>query len=138
MSPTLLEESQPGRATPPPPPRPRQPDSRVVGGLVRGVTTQLVVQRYTEQTLLCVTQLGRLGTLLQVERETARPGETNPGGQVFTAQLLLGQESEEARLLARVLCERANLPGTLLLAIAVKHLTVPLALELVDFVLENL
>ena len=57
-------------------------------------------------TFVCVTQLGKLWTIVQVERDQVRGGEEG-GKKVFT--LLLGQDSEEIQFLARVLSERSQL-----------------------------
>jgi len=134
---SLLEEVQPDR------PEPKEPESagpatKLVGAIVDSVHTDLVVTRYSDKTLVCVTQLGKLGTIVQVEREQVRSGEEGGKKVVYSSTVLLGQDSEEIQFLARVLAERSQLTKPLVLCVGVKGLTIKLALELVDFIMQNL
>jgi len=134
---SLLEEVQPNR------PEPKEPESagpvtKLVGAVVSGVHTDLVVTRYTDNTFVCVTQLGKLGTIVQVERDQVRAGEEGTKKVVYSSTVLLGQDSEEIQFLARVLAERSQLNKPMVLCVGVKGLTIKLALELVDFVMQNL
>jgi len=134
---SLLEEVQPDR------PEPKEPESagpatKLVGAIVDGVHTDLVVTRYSDNTLVCVTQLGKLGTIVQVERDQVRSGEEGGKKLVYSSTVLLGQDCEEIQFLARVLAERSQLTKPLVLCVGVKGLTIKLALELVDFIMQNL
>lgn len=134
---SLLEEVQPNR------PEPKEPESagpvtKLVGAVVSGVHTDLVVTRYTDNTFVCVTQLGKLGTIVQVERDQVRAGEEGTKKVVYSSTVLLGQDSEEIQFLARVLAERSQFNKPMVLCVGVKGLTIKLALELVDFVMQNL
>jgi len=134
---SLLEEVQPDR------PEPKEPESAgpattLVGAIVDSVHTDLVVTRYSDNTFVCVTQLGKLGTIVQVERDQVRSGEEGGKKLVYSSTVLLGQDSEEIQFLARVLAERSQLTKPLVLCVGVKGLTIKLALELVDFIMQNL
>jgi len=134
---SLLEEVQPDR------PEPTEPESAgpattLVGAIVDSVHTDLVVTRYSDNTFVCVTQLGKLGTIVQVERDQVRSGEEGGKKLVYSSTVLLGQDSEEIQFLARVLAERSQLTKPLVLCVGVKGLTIKLALELVDFIMQNL
>jgi len=134
---SLLEEVQPER------PEPKAPETagpltQVVGGLVASVHTDLVVTKYTDKTFVCVTQLGKLGTILQVERDQVRSGEGGGGKVVYSSTVLLGQDSEEIQFLGRLLAEKCQLSKPLILSVGVKGLSIKVALELVDFIIQNL
>jgi hypothetical protein len=134
---SLLEEVQPNR------PEPKEPESagpatKLVGAVVSGVHTDLVVTRYTDNIFVCVTQLGKLGTIVQVERDQVRAGEEGGKKVVYSSTVLLGQDSEEIQFLARVLAERSQLNKPMVLCVGIKGLSIKLALELVDFVMQNL
>jgi len=135
---SLLEDVQPNR------PEPVAPvSSGPVTGLhaasVGGVHTDLVITRYTDRDFVCVTQLGKLGTILQVERDQVRGGEEGSSSRVvYSNSVLLGQDSEEIQLLARVLAEKVKISKPMVLCVGVKGLTIKLALELVEFIVQNL
>jgi len=132
----LLEEVQPNRSEPKEP-ESKGPVSKVVGAIVGDIHTDLVITKYSNTTFVCVTQLSKFGTLLQVEREQVRSGQ-DKGKLVYSSTVLLGQDSEELQLLARVLAEKSQLSHPIILSVGVKGLTVDLALKLVEFILQNL
>lgn len=134
---SLLEEVQPERPEPKAP-ETAGPESKLVGALVDSVHTDLVVTKYTDNTFVCVTQLGKLGTIVQVERDQVKSGEEGGRKVIYSSTVLLGQDSEEIQFLARVLAERSQLLKPLILCVGVKGLTIKLALELVDFIIQNL
>lgn len=110
-------------------------------GNVSGVRTELLVTRFTDKVLLTVTQLNKFGTWLQLDRAAVRPDGQDTGSvtsHVYTCTVLLGQDTEEVQFLGRTLAEKLNTDKTVILTVGVKNLTVPLALELVKFVSENL
>jgi len=130
---SLLEAGPPPRAPPPPP---TAPATSLHHGLVGGAHTDLVVTRYTDRLFLCVTQLGKLGSLVEARRE--RVEEAGPGGRlVYTVTVLLGQEREEVVLLARILAQRLQLATPLVLSVGVRDLTPMAAKQLAEFVLER-
>lgn len=71
-----------------------------------------------------------------VEKEAVKTGDarTEDGRQVYSSQVLLGKDSEELQLLARVLAEKLSLTSPLVLTVGVKHLSLPLVTDLVKFV----
>jgi len=110
-------------------------------GSVSGVRTELLVTRFTDKLLLTITQLNKFGTWLQLDREAVRPDGQDTGSvtsHVYTCTVLLGQDTEEVQFLGRTLAEKLSTDKTVILTVGVKSLTVPLALELVKFVSENL
>jgi len=110
-------------------------------GNVSGVRTELLVTRFSDKLLLTVTQLNKFGTWLQLDRAAVRPDGQETGSvtrQVYTCTVLLGQDTEELQFFGRTLAEKLNTDKTVILTVGVKNLTVPLALELVKFVSENL
>ena len=110
-------------------------------GNVCGVRTELLITRFTDKLLLTITQLNKFGTWLQLDREAVRPDGQDTGSvtsHVYTCTVLLGQDTEEVQFLGRTLAEKLGTDKTVILTVGVKSLTVPLALELVKFVSENL
>jgi len=110
-------------------------------GNVSGVPTDLLVTKYSDKTFICVTQLGKFGSWLQLERESVKRGEvdTCPASRhVYSCTVLLGQDTEELHFLGRTLAEKVDTAKPIILTVGVKNLSVPLALELVKFVTENL
>jgi len=116
------------------------PDTVLHAALLSGVHTDLLISRYSDKLLISLTQLGKLGTVLLVEKEAVKTGDarTEDGRQVFSSQVLLGQDSEELQLLARVLAEKLRLSKPLVLTVGVKCLSVPLITDLVKFVTQHL
>jgi len=110
-------------------------------GNVSGVRTELLVTRFTDKLLLTISQLNKFGTWLQLDRASVRPDGQDTGSvtrHVYTCTVLLGQDTEELQFLGRTLAEKLGTDKTVILTVGVKSLTVPLALELVKFVSENL
>ena len=110
-------------------------------GHVSGVPTELLITRFTDKLLLTVTQLGKFGTWLQLDRAAIRPDGQETGhltSHVYTCTVLLGQDTEEVQFLGRTLAEKLGTDKTVILTVGVKNLTVPLALELAKFVSDNL
>jgi len=140
MSSGLLDDQLPVRAEPGSATGQNGPVSKLAAGIVRGRHTDLVVTRYSDKLFLAVTQLGKLGTLLEVRRDCV--GVTGEVGRasraVFSCSVLLGQDTEEVHLLARMLAERLGLSQPLVLCVGVKGLTVDLAKLLVDFIVNNM
>ena len=112
------------------------PNTVLRAAVLSGVHTDLLITKYSDKLFVSVTQLGKLGTILLVEKEAVKTGDsrTEDGRLVFSSQVLLGQDSEELRLLARVLAEKLNLSSPLVLSVGVKHLSLPLVTDLVKFV----
>ena len=112
------------------------PNTVLRAAVLSGVHTDLLITKYSDKLFVSVTQLGKLGTILLVEKEAVKTGDsrTEDGRLVFSSQVLLGQDSEELHLLARVLAEKLNLSSPLVLSVGVKHLSLPLVTDLVKFV----
>ena len=104
-----------------------------------------------------VSQLGKLGTICEARREKAQSqqggiGEEGAGRPVYTVSYtstyllftsplqvstLLGKESEEVELVARLLAEKLALGKPIVLGVAVKGITFSLAKQLADTVIEQ-
>ena len=112
------------------------PNTVLRAAVLSGVHTDLLITKYSDKLFISVTQLGKLGTILLVEKEAVKTGDsrTEDGRLVFSSQVLLGQDSEELHLLARVLAEKLNLSSPLVLSVGVKHLSLALVTDLVKFV----
>ena len=112
------------------------PNTILHAAIVSGVHTDLLISRYQDKLFISITQLCKLGTILLVEKETVKTGDsrTEDGRLVFSSSVLLGQDSEELQLLARVLAEKLNLSSPLVLTVGVKQLSLPLISDLVKFV----
>jgi len=135
---SLLEETQPTRPEPEEP-RGGGPSTFVKVGLVSDVQTDLVVTKYKDKLFVAVTQLGKLGTITEVRREQVQGAAGDHGGRiVYSCQVLLGQDTEEIHLIARILAEKLELDKPLVLCVGVKGLTVELAKKLVDFIFKNI
>ena len=84
-----------------------RPDTLLHAALISGVHTDLLISRHSDKLFISLTQLGKIGTIVLVEREAIKTGDaTEDGRQVFSSQVLLGLDSEELQLLARVLAEK--------------------------------
>jgi len=135
---SLLEETQPNRPEPEEPIR-GGPSSCVKAGLVCGVHTDLLVNKYKDKLFVAVTQLGKLGTITEVRRDQVQGAAGEQGGRVvYSCQVLLGQDTEEIHLLARIIADKLELDKPLVLCVGIKCLTVELVQQLVDFVITNI
>ena len=116
-----------------------RPDTRLHAALISGVYTDLLISIYSDKLFISLTQLGKVGTIVLVEREAVKTdARTEDGRQVFSSQVLLGQDCEELQLLARVLAEKLRLTSPLVLTVGVKHLSFALVTDLVQFVTRHL
>jgi len=113
-----------------------RPDTFLRAATISGVHTDLLISRYSDKLFISLTQLGKLGTIVLVEKEAVKTGDarTEDGRQVYSSQVLLGQDSEELQLFARVLGEKLSLTVPLVLTVGVKQLSLPLVTDLVKFV----
>ena len=108
--------------------------------------------------LIQVSQLGKLGTICEARREKAQTqqgggvGDEGAGRPVYTVlclllflfhqftlkvSTLLGKESEEVELVARLLAEKLALGKPIVVCVAVKGITFNLAKQLADIVIER-
>lgn len=114
------------------------PSTKSYGKLIQDHQTDLVITRFTNRTLIILTQLRKLGTVVEIIRDQARnPAEGSSGKAVYTIYTLLGQESEELHLFARILAGKLNITKPVLLTLAVKDLTNAKIKDLINFVVEK-
>lgn len=133
---SLLEEPIPQRN--PEPKTVSCPTVRTFGRAVQGQHTDLVISIYTDRILIVLTQLRKLGTVLEITRDTVRkPAEGSSGRAIFSVNTLLGVEREEQHLLARILAEKLDIKKPVLLTLAVKQLNNQKIKDLVQFVLDK-
>jgi len=109
---------------------------------VGGVNTDLVITDYSDRLFVVVSQLGKLGTICEARREKAQSqqggvGDEGAGRPVYTVSTLLGKESEEVELVARLLAEKLALGKPIVVCVAVKGITFALAKQLADLVIER-
>jgi len=109
---------------------------------VGGVNTDLVVTNYSDRLFIVVSQLGKLGTICEARREKAQSqqggvGDEGAGRPVYTVSTLLGKESEEVELVARLLAEKLALGKPIVVCVAVKGITFTIAKQLADLVIER-
>jgi len=109
---------------------------------VGGVNTDLVITDYSDRLFVVVSQLGKLGTICEARREKAQSqqggaGDEGAGRPVYTVSTLLGKESEEVELVARLLAEKLALGKPIVACVAVKGITFALAKQLADLVIER-
>lgn len=117
-----------------------RPDTLLHAALISGEHTDLLISRYSDKLFISLTQLGKIGTIVLVEREAVKTGDARneDGRQVFSSQVLLGQDCEELQLLARVLAEKLHLTSPLVLTVGVKHLTFALVTDFIKLVTHHL
>jgi len=120
----------------------KAPVTSLTATKVGGVHTDLVVTDYSDRLFIVVSQLGKLGTICEARREKAQSqqggiGDEGAGRPVYTVSTLLGKESEEVELVARLLAEKLALRKPIVLCVAVKGITFPLAKQLADIVIER-
>lgn len=109
---------------------------------VGGVNTDLVITDYSDRLFIVVSQLGKLGTICEARREKAQSqqggiGDEGAGRPVYTVLTLLGKESEEVELVARLLAEKLALGKPIVVCVAVKGITFTIAKQLADLVIER-
>jgi len=109
---------------------------------VGGVNTDLVITDYSDRLFIVVSQLGKLGTICEARREKAQSqqggiGDEGAGRPVYTVLTLLGKESEEVELVARLLAEKLALGKPIVVCVAVKGITFAIAKQLADLVIER-
>eukprot|EP00611_Tribonema_gayanum_P022234 TRINITY_DN4421_c0_g1_i1.p1 TRINITY_DN4421_c0_g1~~TRINITY_DN4421_c0_g1_i1.p1 ORF type:complete len:116 (-),score=18.68 TRINITY_DN4421_c0_g1_i1:17-364(-) len=84
---------------------------------LHGITTEIVVQSFSDRTMVNVTQLEKMGTMLLVTSEAS-----GMGGRSFNVKTLLGRRDDPLLVVyARQLAEQMRLDHPLLLAIALKE-----------------
>lgn len=120
----------------------KAPVTSLTATKVAGVHTDLVVTDYSDRLFIVVSQLGKLGTICEARREKAQSqqggiGEEGAGRPVYTVSTLLGKESEEVELVARLLAEKLALGKPIVICVAVKGITFSLAKQLADTVIEQ-
>lgn len=121
----------------------KAPVTSLTTSKVGGVTTDLVVTDYSDRLFIVVSQLGKLGTICEARREKAQSqqggasGDEGAGRPVYTVSTLLGKESEEVELVARLLAEKLALGKPIVVCVAVKGITFDLAKQLADLVIER-
>ena len=67
------------------------PSTLLHAAILSGVQTDLLITRYSDKLFISLTQLGKLGTILLVEKEAVKTGDarTEDGRLVFSSQVLL-------------------------------------------------
>jgi len=138
---SCLAEDLPTREAPPAPAS-KAPVTSLTATTVGGVHTDLVVTNYSDRLFIVVSQLGKLGTICEARREKAQSqqggvGDEGAGRPVYSVATLLGKESEEVELVARLLAEKLALGKPIVVCVAVKGITFALAKQLADVVIEG-
>lgn len=119
---SLLDDSLPSRKNPVIPEE-SGPVTEKFGTLLAGIHTDLVISRFTDRTLIVVTQIRKLGKIVQVEKDQVKGPLPSGSRSVYTVSTLLGQNTEETVVLARILAEKLNITKPLVLCIGIKDLT---------------
>jgi len=104
---------------------------------IAGVHTDLVLTKYSNATLIVVTQLRKFGTVVQVTSERGRNQVEGGTRTVYTVNTLLGKDSEEVHLFARILKEKLDIQHPLLLTVGVRDFTGENLKPFVEFILEK-
>jgi len=140
---SLLDDNQPERLEPAPAAA-AGPKTKIHAGLIGGVHTELVISIYCDRTFVAVTQVGKLGDIIEVRRDKVQ--ECGPGGAggegvggraVYSATVLLGRHSEEVELLGRVLAEKLVLVKPLVLCVGIKTIDPGMIRQIVDFIMKH-
>jgi len=134
---SLLEESLPERnsiVTH----EPAKPDTRTFGRTILGKQTDLVITKFASRDIIVLTQLRKLGSVIEISQDTVRNSlEGSTGRSVFSVNTLLGQESEDVNLFGRVLAEKLNIRKPILLTLGIKQFDHTMIRPLIEFVEEN-
>lgn len=104
---------------------------------VAGVHTDLVITKYSNATLIVVTQLRKFGTVVQVTSERGRNQVEGGTRVVYSVNTLLGKDTEEIHLFARVLFEKLGIQQPLILTVGVKDFEEESIKPFVEFILEK-
>jgi len=97
----------------------------------------LVVSRFEDRTLIVVTQIRKLGKIIQVEKDQVKGPIPSSNRSVYTVSTLLGQNSEDSSVLARILAEKLNITKPLILCIGIKQLSPQTVNLIVKFILSK-
>jgi len=137
---SCLADDLPTREAPPAPAS-KAPVTSLTTTKVDGVHTDLAVTNYSDRLFVVVSQLGKLGTIVEARREKAQSDKGDEGAgagrPVYQVTVLLGKESEEVELVGRLLAERLALGKPIVVCVAVKGITFDLAKKLADLVIEH-
>ncbi|KAI5075353.1 hypothetical protein GOP47_0009429 [Adiantum capillus-veneris] len=110
--------------------------SKEFSTVVQGIKTDFILSSYDDYIFVLVTQLGKMGTLLQARKEEGYGAEIT-----FTVSVLLGKHDEPMlRACARQLIERTSDMGSsrpLLLSLGLKDHSRGTLKEIVERVCEN-
>jgi len=99
-----------------------------------GRHTDLVVTRFSDKTLVVVTQVGKLGTVLDIAKDAVDTPGTAGTRPVYSVSVLLGRDTEEVLLLGRMLAEKLASDKPLLVCVGIKDLTPAVAAQVVKYV----
>jgi len=112
------------------------PETQTFGAVLSGHHTDLVVTRFTDRTLIVVTQVKKLGTVLDICRDTVNQPGTDNTRPVYSVSVLLGQDSEGVVLFGRILAEKLKIAKPLLLCVGIreKNLSRDMTKQVVEFV----
>jgi len=133
---SLLEENIPQRNASAV--QPARPDTRSFGRTINGQQTDLVITKFANRDFIVLTQLRKLGTVVEITRDTVRnPAEGSSGRAVFSVNILLGTDNEEVHLFGRILAEKLGITKPILLTLGVKQLDKDITRSLIEFVAEK-
>lgn len=113
------------------------PVTEKFGTLLAGIHTDLVISRFADRTLVVVTQIRKLGKIVQVEKDQVKGPLPSGNRSVYTVSSLLGQNTEETVVLARILAEKLNITKPLILCIGIKDLSPKTIKLIVNFILSK-
>eukprot|EP00243_Klebsormidium_subtile_P004179 TRINITY_DN17975_c0_g1_i1.p1 TRINITY_DN17975_c0_g1~~TRINITY_DN17975_c0_g1_i1.p1 ORF type:complete len:123 (+),score=27.65 TRINITY_DN17975_c0_g1_i1:460-828(+) len=86
------------------PPLPFPVKSRQFNKDIKGIKTDFLISRYEDYTAVMVTQIGKMGTILQAKKE-----ETYGGASTYTVNTLFGKRDEPLlEACARQLAEKLS------------------------------
>jgi len=84
---------------------------------VNGRPTDIVITTFSDRLFIVITQLGKIGNLVDIRQESAHPDNPTEGNTAFSIRVLLGRDDEEVRAAARFLADSLKAPLPLLLSL---------------------
>ncbi|XP_059479390.1 proteasome assembly chaperone 3-like [Neocloeon triangulifer] len=87
---------------------------------INNTHTEFAINSYTDRFFIIITQTGNIGTLVSVEKDTAKVEKET--AEVYSIRVLLGKDDEDVHIAARFLAGQLNLPKPILFSFCIKDL----------------
>lgn len=80
--------------------------------------TDIIIGNFNDKIFISITQTGKLGSILRVDREIFKPFENQEN--IYNIRTILGNECNEDHVLVRILCESINTTKPIIFSLNLK------------------